>query len=453
MAKKEINYNDLTAINKMRLAQDSTTYNSNNPRTDYNRNPLNTNNIIKGHHLSYSELNTLYSQQWVIRRILDCYVDMGLKLDCWNIKSNSIDNALIMKAKDYFLENAHQSFKEFLRYKLGFGGSLFVIKNVKDDGISSLEEELNPLGTLKFTAYTPQDAIIIPDTTQDNEPLDFTKVSYYSIRGFICDPSRAIKGIYIVPPLLDRPLFRYYGVSISQNILPELIGDMILSKSSAFLVQNMSRNKVKIKGFKSAVAKGQHDEILNYIRSMTETGDILKTMVMDEEDDFLIMSQSLNDLSSLSQRALQRVAGASGLSATVLLGKSPDGQNSTGASDLEITYNSINSFQHNHIQNDLKQVFKIIFKNITNDVNFEEDFSIDFNQVKMLSKQEQIESKLKGLELIEKGQEVLGWDDKTIQQMAQDLGVIEEPYMRGDEDFNPKEIEQQTEKEDDKNTI
>ena len=80
---------------------------------------------------------------------------------------------------------------------------------------------------------------------------------------------------------------------------------------------------------------------------------------MDANDELQILTQSLNGLADIDKRSAERLSAASGIPATELLGKSPDGQNSTGKGDQKTMINFIKTYQKKMIPS-IEKIFEAL---------------------------------------------------------------------------------------------
>lgn len=73
--------------------------------------------------------------------------------------------------------------------------------------------------------------------------------------------------------------------------------------------------------------------MLDTISIADQAAGIFGVRVIDQDDEFLLISQSFSNLDKLDIRSAERLCASIGYTATLILGKSPDGQNSTGKHD------------------------------------------------------------------------------------------------------------------------
>lgn len=152
---------------------------------------------------------------------------------------------------------------------------------------------------------------------------------------------------FIGAPVVTRlaPDYKYYGMSVYQNLWNCIINDSVIMTAVANITVRASIRHYKLKGLKDLVLAKKHDLALKRMMMVDASAGIFGSVVMDSDDEMQIMSQTLNGLADIDERAVSRLSAASGIPATELLGKSPDGQNSTGKSDQKNMVKFIKDYQ------------------------------------------------------------------------------------------------------------
>jgi hypothetical protein len=114
-------------------------------------------------------------------------------------------------------------------------------------------------------------------------------------------------------------------------------------------------------------------EIINYSKS------VLNMMVLGPEEDFIRDSANLTGIPLIMDRFQINLSAVSGIPVTLLFGRSPAGENSTGESDTRAYYDSIKSKQKNWLQAPLQTLINHI--NTYLKVVAIEDTALKFNGV------------------------------------------------------------------------
>ena len=97
-------------------------------------------------------------------------------------------------------------------------------------------------------------------------------------------------------------------------------------------------NVYKLDGLTDLAIDDADDDAIKRIQIIDTMKSYLNALVLDSKDDFVKVTNDFKDLHQIDDKTLIRVSGSAEIPATLLFGKSPDGQNSTGASDFQKEY-------------------------------------------------------------------------------------------------------------------
>jgi phage-related protein (TIGR01555 family) len=224
-------------------------------------------------------------------------------------------------------------------------------------------------------------------------------------------------------PVIKRlsPQFKYFGMSVYQNIWKTMISDDLISSAVANIIYKSSFRNYKIKGFSKLIETGNEKLVLNRLQVSDLVTGIYGSNIMDSEDSLEILQQSLAGLSDLDRRSVERLSAATGIPATILLGKSPDGQNSTGDHDEKNFYIFVEQYQKKMLPGCIK-IFDAIIKYLGIEDN---TWQLEFNKPHSTDNDEQ--AKIDGLIMdnVLKMQ-ALGISDDVIKRYLKEKQIITE---------------------------
>lgn len=348
--------------------------------------------------ITYEELNAIYQQSPIARRAVDLICNYVLKkgfvVNISEDKNGKLQDELM---KLYDRIGMEKLLIKAFKNALINGHTVMVIK----DAISNPKEQLD-LTTLKgrkpcFVVVDPRYTTTVPDS----DPLspNYNKPIKYAVAGTILDKSFVIEfdGLEVTDYL--KPMYKYMGMSIYQPAFVTLVNDDIISKAIPNIVWRSSVPHYKITGFKDAISQGTESQILKFIGTTENEKNILGASVSDAEDDVSILTRDISGLDAIDQRSIYRLSAAFGIPAVILLGKSPDGQNSTGKADFEAFYNFIEEWQQ-HWKAAVHKLVKVLLAYITGRADI--DFEVVFNKVNMQSPQEKSENDSRVLDNVAK---------------------------------------------------
>ena len=217
--------------------------------------------------------------------------------------------------------------------------------------------------------------------------LHYDKFNISGSEGIDSSHFGIFKGVDVVDRL--KPEYSYIGMSVFQNIYSCMVNDDIITKAITNLTNKASTRYYKLKDLNKLVANKKQDVVLNRLSLLERQGDIFTGVAMDSEDELQVLTQSFASLPELDERSLTRLSASTDIPATMLLGKAPDGMNSTGESDL----NNLYSFIHTHqskLQEPVEEVIKALIAMCGKNPD-ELKFSFKFNKPQEMSQKEHAE--------------------------------------------------------------
>jgi phage-related protein (TIGR01555 family) len=291
----------------------------------------------------------LYIDSWVAKKIVDIPV------------SRAMENGLILEMdNDADEQKIWDSYEEFKLKDLImkaqrsadiYGSSIILAKDITQDAGSPAEEFRKlEFKLVEYPFYTIQPS---KEDIYEAGLVNFTTLGIYADQSF-CIP---FFGAPVIKRLASE--YKYYGMSVFQNLWNAIINDSVIMTAVANITARSSIRHYKLSGLKELVAAKREDVALARLQTIEASLGIFGSVAMDSEDELQILSQSLNGLADIDKRSAERLSAASGIPATELLGKSPDGQNSTGKGDQRNMIKFIKDYQAKMI-NSIEKLFDIL---------------------------------------------------------------------------------------------
>lgn len=170
--------------------------------------------------------------------------------------------------------------------------------------------------------------------------------------------------------------YKYQGGSFIAPNLDNVIADITILENVANLVYRNGVLIYNVKDLTDKLGKSQ-EEAKNFMDTLklanmgiNSTGIFLT----DGENEVKALGASLSDLSTLMNDTLTRLCGYFGLSLTKVIGRSPDGMNATGTSDIYHDIETIMLWQE-HFYKQTKEVLEIaLFKYFGEQIEFDFEF-------------------------------------------------------------------------------
>ncbi len=130
----------------------------------------------------------------------------------------------------------------------------------------------------------------------------------------------------------------------------DVLRDYNLSWSSAVaLLQDMAQGVFKMSGLAQLVSTDRDDEVERRIMIMDAMRSMIRSMVIDKDDDFSRIQTPMTSMPEILQQFCTRLAAAADMPVTKLMGQSPAGMNATGESDITIYDDSVEAWGDEHM--------------------------------------------------------------------------------------------------------
>ena len=318
-------------------------------------------------------LTTTYRVSWLAKRIIDMPSEDMTR--AWYKLSTSLPEREVDLLRR--LEARHsvkQEITNAIRWGRLYGGALavMVIQGEED----RLEEPLD-YDTLLPDCFQ---GLLVLDRAQGIEPSlelvsdlddpDFGLPAYYTVqletedlKAVRVHHSRVLRFIGRELPRAETVRENYWGASELEHIWDELQKRSAASANIAQLIFQANVTVLKMGDFGGNLAGGSErmretlfKSIMNENRLKTSYG----VQVMSAEDSMETHSYSFAGLSDIYESFMMDMAGAAEIPATKLFGRSPQGFNSTGESDLRNYYDMIAQMQERLLRPALEKLLPVM---------------------------------------------------------------------------------------------
>lgn len=387
--------------------------------------------------------NTIYVYNWLAAKVVDIPIDDATRK--WrNIliadpkKKEEIEELL----KDFDVKSKVNLASKWARV---FGGSVILAIIEGDDQEEPLDIDKIRPDTLKNFIVLDRYNIYPDEINRDILSENFGKPEFYTVirSGQLIHHTRLIKLSGVIPTIRELEEQNYWGTSIFTKVFEPIADSQTTSQSISNLVFESNVDVYKVAGLHGLVAEGKDDIVVKRLKIMHEMKSIINGTILDKEDDYETKTVSFAGLPQIDDRMIQKVAGASNIPVTRLLGVSPAGQNATGESDMLNYYDFIQGIQENDLRPIIDWMDSIIMANSSMQ---NEEFEYDFQPLKQLTELEQadVDSKNATRDQIYLDQDVIEPTD-VLAQLAEDGTYITIDENRVEEEKKLEELEEEEE--------
>ena len=318
-------------------------------------------------------LTTVYREYWLATRIIDTPAQDMTR--AWYALTGDIPEEDVADLKR--LEARHsvkQELTDALRWARLYGGSLalMVIRGQADQLDQPLDLDALPPDCFQGLLVLDRAMGISPsiELETDLDDPDYGLPMYYTVDTGVGDEasmkihhSRVLRFTGRELPRYEMVRENYWGASELEHIWDELLKRSATSANIAQLVFQANVTTLKMSDFGDSVAMGSDDAKLA-IRSLIEEENRFRTsfglQLLSKEDSMENLSYSFAGLSDVYEAFMMDIAGAAEIPATKLFGRSPQGFQSTGESDMRNYYEMIASLQERHLRPALERLLPVM---------------------------------------------------------------------------------------------
>lgn len=228
------------------------------------------------------------------------------------------------------------------------------------------------------------------DGRDPSEPLDITKVQHFDFLeifdprfsipnpgGSILKPDRYLcfgieggsavihksrmlwfRGVHTDD--LTRRGNRGWDYSILQALLPDIQAFDEAFHSMFVMLKDASQAVIKLQGLFDALSGNNADKFRMRAQILDMSRSVARALLLDQDESFEKVATQFAGVADSLDRAAEKLAAATGIPVTILMGKSPAGLNSTGESDIRIFYDHVASERKKTLERPLKQALSLI---------------------------------------------------------------------------------------------
>ncbi len=337
----------------------------------------------------YNLLNALYREHWIVRQIVDIIPSDMLKN--WITLTTEVSPALLKKV-DLELRRTQliQKLKSGMQWGRLYGGAVgvMVVKGQGEDMSKPLDLRLmvpgDFCGILIFDRWNSVDPSleIVDDisdaefglpkyyTITDNDTCQMVKVHYSRILRFTGDDL----------PYWEAKAEQDWGASVIESIFDELKKRDNVSWNIAQLTFMASLRVLKMSDMGQMLSATDEQTKAELYRTIQAQNWLMSNMgmqIIDAADDMQSHQYTFGGVSDVYKQFMMDIAGAARIPATKLFGRSPEGMNATGESDLQNYYDMIAQEQEAKLRPILNKVLPVLCMSVFGAVPDDLDFEFD----------------------------------------------------------------------------
>jgi len=126
------------------------------------------------------------------------------------------------------------------------------------------------------------------------------------------------------------------------------------------ILRRKQQGVFKMVGLADAIQADQELAVQKRVAMVDQARGVLNTVAVDAEDEYSIQDTNVSGVNALLQEFQIALSAEAGIAVTLLFGRSPGGQNSTGDADFEGFYNLVEQLRSLRMQPALERVIALI---------------------------------------------------------------------------------------------
>jgi phage-related protein (TIGR01555 family) len=319
-----------------------------------------SNDFVSRGRITDNELRTIFSDSGMGAATVSRVVNDAYR------KGFVVDDENLMEQFDAL--NGKEKFRQAQLWGRLFGGSILVM--LINDGAESLEEPLNPNRVKSIDGLQIYDRTRLSIMERYADPLDpkYEEAKVYQVASFSSSfnvhESRVIR-FDGVDTDYETKMQQNNGWdhSAMQPVYEALIQLMSVMGSGEQIMDEFIIGILKMKNLMDLSRDKDSIEIVHRrLDIVDESKSNENTVVIDSDEEYSKHISSISGFNELLEGCYSTVSGSCQpmMPQTILFGRSPGGQNSTGDSDIRLWYDAVASYQDNSVTPKLREFFDII---------------------------------------------------------------------------------------------
>lgn len=197
----------------------------------------------------------------------------------------------------------------------------------------------------------------------------------------------------ILPERTSNPLYRYWGMPEYVRIKRSLRQTVTSHETAPKLLERSVQAIYKMKGLASLLQTDEgENQVLKRLEVIDEARSILNSISIDSEgEDYDFRTMQFSGVKDIIDSTCNMLSAVTNIPQTILFGRSPAGENSTGDSDMENYYNYVGRIQKLMLKRNLKTLLDVIYRAgvASKELQAEPEYTLTFSPLWSLSEKEQ----------------------------------------------------------------
>lgn len=189
-------------------------------------------------------------------------------------------------------------------------------------------------------------------------------------------------------------MYQFWGIPVYTKIKSALREAITAHQDGTKLLERSVLGVYKMKGLSQLLATDEgEDNVIKRLQVIDMARNIINSMAIDADgEDYQYINASMSGASDLIDRTCNMLSGVTDIPQTILFGRDPAGENSTGDNDRDNYFQLLNRIQTNAYQKPLNKIVKLILLELTKNGTIEKDipdYEVRFAPLRQISEADQ----------------------------------------------------------------
>jgi phage-related protein (TIGR01555 family) len=331
--------------------------------------------LTYGHHafsaqISDSELSTLFYSDDVAAKLIEKRPEEAFRRGYKLIVKNS--DVLEAKAKALGLDAKIQ---EAIKWGRLWGGCLLIIGAEQGSPTAPLDE--TKVRDVRFLNVVDRRFAYVERSYTDPLAPKYGEPEIYRINGIngtvsYVHESRVIRFDGVATDPMKRLELGGWSYSVLQRPYDVMRTFATAFQAAGILTADASQAVFKMKGLFEMIASGEKERLQTRMQLVDMQRSSARAVLLDSDgEDFQRIKTDFTGYPEMLDRMMMRLASSIDMPVTILMGRSPAGQNATGDSDFQHWYDSIKSQQTKELTPKLLRIYSILAQGKLGDAEIE----------------------------------------------------------------------------------
>lgn len=345
------------------------------------------------------QIESAYLGSWLHRKIVDIPAqDMTRAGRDWDATDDQIS---AIEKEEKRLGYWPKLYEALTLGRLG-GGAILI--GLGDDPTKPLPASIRP-GQIRYLSVLSRWQLSLGEMETDPESDNFGQPRYFRLSGtgrqVDIHPSRVavFKGLPIPAIRMTSWEDNFWGMSVVEACDEAVQQATTACAGFSALIDEAKIDVFRFNGTVDQLSHPDGEAKLMKRVELTNTGkSVHRAVILDKEDEWVQRQLSLAGVRDVIITYDARVAGAADIPATRMFGKSPDGQNSTGESDLANYFQGVGAKQDMQLRPPMQQIDAVMLPS----AGVPADLPWTFSTLMVLTEQQAADIELKEAQALEK---------------------------------------------------